>query len=74
MCYRTQMTHPNLQDSLSKSLDAAIQNLFNNLISNLISPTYSQPNDPPIAKFERGFKVALEAYDQALAVIQKQTP
>jgi hypothetical protein len=66
------MTPPNLKDSLDKALDAAIANLFNNLILNLISPTFSADKSTPISRFEHGFKIALDAYDQALAVIQKE--
>ena len=65
------MTHPNLKDSLDKSLDNAIQNLFNNFISNLVAPTFSQDKSTPIERFERGFRLALDAYDQALAVVEK---
>jgi hypothetical protein len=66
------MTHPPLKDSLDQALTAAIQNLFNNLITNLVSPTFSQDKSTPIERFERGFKVALQAYDQALQVIEKE--
>lgn len=65
------MTHPNLTDSLDKALDQQIQNLFNNLVVNLISPTFAQDKSTPIERFERGFRVALDAYDQAKAVLEK---
>jgi hypothetical protein len=65
---------PNLQSSLDQALNQAIQNLFNNLISNIVAPTFSQDKATPIERFERGLKIALDAYDLALAVIEKDTP
>jgi hypothetical protein len=65
---------PPLQHALNKALGQAIQNLFNNLISNLANPTYSSDKTTPIQRFEAGFKLALEAYEQASAVIAKNPP
>ena len=64
---------PNLKDSLNRALDQAIQNQFNNLISNLVNPTYSQDKSTPISRFEVGLKLVLQAYEQAQAVITKDT-
>ena len=63
---------PNLTSSLDKALDTQISKLFENLILNLIAPTYSQDKSTPIQRFEAGFKIALQAYEQASAVIAKE--
>jgi len=64
---------PNLTDSLDQALNQAIQNLFNNLIANLASPVFSPDKSTPISRFEAGFKLALQAYEQASAVVEKQS-
>lgn len=63
---------PNLTSSLNKALDDQISKLFENLILNMIAPTYSQDKSTPIQRFEAGFKIALQAYEQASAVIEKE--
>jgi hypothetical protein len=63
---------PALQHALNKALDQAIQNLFNNLIANLASPVFSPDKSTPISRFEAGFKLALQAYEQAAVVIAKE--
>ena len=63
---------PPLTASLDKARDEAISRLFETLITNLMAPVYSQDKSTPIERFERGFKLVLEAYDQALGVIQKE--
>ena len=66
---------PPLTESLNKALDQAIQNQFNNLIANMIAPTYNaNKNDTPISRFEHILKIILEAYGQALAVVEKDQP
>ncbi len=71
------MTNPNppsadkLTDSLDKAFDQVIQNQFNNLVANLIAPTFSSDKSTPISRFEHILKTALDAYDQALTVIEK---
>jgi|HubBroStandDraft_4_1064222.scaffolds.fasta_scaffold00027_57 hypothetical protein len=65
---------PNLTSSLDKALDDQISKLFENLVSNLIAPTYSQDKSTPIQRFEAGFKIALQAYEQATQVIEKEQP
>jgi hypothetical protein len=63
---------PRLIDALEKALDDQISKLFENLILNLIAPTYTQDKSTPIQRFEAGFKIALQAYEQASAVIAKE--
>jgi hypothetical protein len=65
---------PDLKHALDKALQASIENLFNNLIANLIAPVFTNRDDTPIIRFERGFRVALDAYDQASKVIEKLQP
>jgi len=65
------MTHLPLKDSLDKALDQVIQNQFNNLVAQLVSPTFSQDKSTPISRFEHILKIVLDAYDQALAVVEK---
>lgn len=64
------MTHLS-HDSLNKAFDDAISKLFENLLLNLTSPVFTSDKSTPIERFERGFNLALQAYDQALAVIEK---
>jgi hypothetical protein len=68
------LNSPPLIESLNRALDATIQNLFNNLISNIVAPTFSHDKSTPISRFEHGFKIALDAYDQALHVIETVLP
>ena len=70
---RSNVLNPSdLQHALNKALDQAIQNLFNNFIMNLANPTYSPDKSIPISRFEVGLKLALQAYEQASAVIAKE--
>ena len=66
-------TPEQLQHALDKALTATIENLFNNLISNIVAPIYDA-HSTPIQRFERGFKVALDAYREASAVLEKLKP
>jgi hypothetical protein len=64
----------NLKPALDKSLDDHLSKLFETLIQSLANPLFTQDKSTPIDRFERGFKLALDAYEQATAVINKAQP